>query len=133
MSSNEPRDEQPEAGMDDANQQAPGWIAEQGRQDDRGQDKAAEEQEEAPPPAEVPVEEPWDRARYKQYILTRYSDYVDEREQIADIQTTAFVINRFLGTLWMIDDHETHGQAFMRTPEGPIEFRRGPMAWNPSN
>ena len=133
MSSNEPRDEQPEAGMGDANQQAPDRRAEQGQQDDRGQDEAAAEQEEAPPPAEVPAEEPWDWARYQQYILTRYSDYVDEREQIADIRTTAFAIHRFLGTLWMIDDHETNGQAFMRTPSGPIEFRRGPMAWNPSN
>ena len=133
MSANDRRDERRQLRREVADQQGQDEVGAQGQQEVEQQEEAAAEQEEAPPPAEVPAKEPWDWARYEQYILTRYSDYVDEREQIADIRTTAFAINRFLGTLWMIDDHETNGQAFMRTPGGPIEFRRGPMAWNPSN
>ena len=111
-------------------------VAAEEQQGDRGLEEGVAGQEAEvpePPPDEVPAKELWGEARYEQYVLTRYSDYIDEREQIAAIHTTVFVIGQFLGTLCVVDDHEVNGQAFMRTPTGPVEFRRGPMAWNPSN
>ena len=43
------------------------------------------------------------------------------------------VIGQFHDTLYIVDDHEENGQAFMKTISGPIEFKRGPIAWNPVN
>ena len=83
--------------------------------------------------ADIPVKQPWNRARYEGYILSRYSDFINDREQVPDIHTTAFVIGWFFGTLWVIDDNKDNGQAFVKTPAGPIELRREPMAWNPTN
>ena len=130
MSHNDLRDDQLEVRRDDANLPAQDKIA---AQEEQGVVTGQEAEVQEPPPDEVTAEEPWDETRYEQYILTKYSDYIDEREQIPEIHTTSFVIGRFLGHLEVIDDNEVNGRAFMRTPTGPVEFRRGPMAWNPSN